>query len=98
MLRKLGFYDKYKKRQKNLAITEVQGILKLKRKQEINSIKSPIPIDQFPELTDNLISLNLAEEQQKDADIRTVTGWIQKHNQQPELNYDSSNFKSVLII
>ena len=74
--KKLGFYDDYKKRQKSLPKTEVQGLFKLKRKQEINSIQYPNPLDEFPDLTDNLISLNLADEQQKDADIRTVKGWI----------------------
>ena len=42
------------------------------KKQEINSVQYPNPLDEFPDLTDNLISLNLADEQQEDADIRTV--------------------------
>ena len=92
-LKKLGFYDEYKKRQTNLPITEIQGLFKLKRKTEINSIEYPNPLDEFPDLTDNLTSLNLAEEQQKDADIRTVISWIQQHNQQPDLKYASTNLK-----
>ena len=71
-LKKLGLYDEHKKRQGNLPITEFQGQFKLKRNQQINSIQHPIPLDEFPELTDNLISLDLEEEKQKDADIRTV--------------------------
>ena len=50
-------------------------------------------MDEFPDLTDNLISLNLTEEQQKDADIRTVIGWIQQNNQQLDLKYASTNLK-----
>ena len=80
-LKKLGVYEDYKKRQNNVPITEIQGLLKLKRKQEINSIEYPNPLDEFPDLTDNLISLNLADEQQKDADIRIVISWIQQNNQ-----------------
>ena len=34
------------------------------RKQEINSIDYPNPLDEFPDLTDNLTRLNLAEDQQ----------------------------------
>ena len=75
------------KNDNNLPITEIQGLLKLKRKHEINSVEYPNPLDEFPDLTDNLISLNLADEQQKDADIRTVIGWIQQNNQQPYLKY-----------
>ena len=93
VLKKLGFYDEYKKRQTNFPITEIQGLFKLKRKQEINSIEYPNPLDEFPDLTDNLISLNLAEEQQKDADIRTAMSWIQQNNQQPDLKYASTNLK-----
>ena len=85
VLKKLGVYEDYKKKQSNSPITEIQGLLKLKRKTEINSIEYPNPLDEFPDLTDNLISLNLAEEQQKDADIRTVISWIQQNNQQPDL-------------
>ena len=83
-LKKLGFYDEYKKRQTNLPITEIQGLFKLKRKTEINLIEYLNPLDEFRDLTDNLISLNLAEEQQKDTDIRTVINWIQQNNQQPD--------------
>ena len=93
VLKKLGFYDEYKKRQTNFPITEIQGLFKLKRKQEINSIEYPNPLDEFLDLTDNLISLNLAEEQQKYADIRTVISWIQQNNQQPDLKYASTNLK-----
>ena len=82
-----------KKRQTNLPITEIQELFKLKRKQEINSIEYPNPLDEFPDLSDNLISLNLAEEQQKDTDIRTVISWIQQNNQQPDLKYSSTNLK-----
>ena len=85
VLKKLGVFEDYKKKQSNSPITEIQGLLKLKRKTEINSIEYPNPLDEFPDLTDNLISLNLAEEQQKDADIRTVISWIQQNNQQPDL-------------
>ena len=92
-LKKHGLYDEYKKRQTNFPITEIQGLLKLKRKQEINSIEYPNPLDEFPDLTDNLISLNLAEEQQKDTDTRTVINWIQQNNQQPDLKYASNNLK-----
>ena len=67
-----------KKRKNNVPITEIQGLLKLKRKHEINSIEYPNPLDEFPDLTDNLISLNSAEEQQKDEDIRIVLSWIQQ--------------------
>ena len=42
-LKKLGYYKDYKKRQSNLPITGIQGLFKLKRKQEINSIEYPIP-------------------------------------------------------
>ena len=77
ILKKLGVYEDYKKKQSNSPITEIQGLLKLKRKQEINSIAYPNPLDEFPDLTDKIFSLNLAEEQQKDADIRTVINWIQ---------------------
>ena len=75
-LKKLGLYDEHKKRQGNLPITEFQGPFKLKRNQQINSIQHPIPLDEFPDLTDNLISLDLEEEKQKDADIRTVKSWM----------------------
>ena len=84
-LKKLGYYADYKKRQSGLPITEIQGLFKLKRKQEVNSIQYPNPLDEFPDLTDNLITLNLAEKQQKDADIRTVISWIQQNIQQPDL-------------
>ena len=93
VLKKLGVYEDYKKKQSSLPITEIQGLLKLKRKQEINSIEYPNPLDEFPDLTDNLISLNLAEEQQKDTDIRTVINWIQQNNQQPDLKYATTNLK-----
>ena len=93
VLKKLGVYDDYKKKQNNLPVTEIQSLLKLKRKQEINSTEYPNPLDEFPDLTDNLISLNLAEEQQKDADISTVISWIQQNNQQPDLKYASTNLK-----
>ena len=63
--KKRGFSDEYKKRQNNFPITEIQRLFKLKRRQEINSIQYPNPLDEFPDLTDNLISFNLAEEQQK---------------------------------
>ena len=76
-LKKLGYYEDNKKRQSNSPITEIQGLFKLKRKQEIISIEYPNPLDEFPDLTDNLISLNLAEEKQKDTDIRTAINWIQ---------------------
>ena len=92
-LKKLGYYEDYKKRQSNLPVTEIQGLFKLKRKTEINSIEYPNPLDEFPDLTDNLISLNLAEEQQKDTDIRTVINWIQQNNQQPDLKYATTNLK-----
>ena len=92
-LKKLGVYEDYKKRQNNVPITEIQGLLKLKRKHEINSIEYPNPLDEFPDLTDNLISLNLADEQQKDADIRIVISWIQQNNQQPDLKYATTNLK-----
>ena len=92
-LKKLGVYDDYKKRQNNVPITEIQGLLKLKRKHEINSIEYPNPLGEFPDLTDNLISLNLADEQQKDADIRIVISWIQQNNQQPDLKYATTNLK-----
>ena len=92
-LMKLGYYEDYKKRQNSVPITEIQGLIKLKRKHEINSIEYPNPLDEFPDLTHNLISLNLADEQQKDADIRTVISWFQQNNQQPDLNYASTNLK-----
>ena len=92
-LKKLGYYEDSKKRQNNLPITEIQGLFKLKRKQEINLIEYPNPLDEFPDLTDNLISLNLADEQQKDADIRTIIHWLQQNNQQPDLKYASTNLK-----
>ena len=92
-LKKLGYYEDYKKRQSNQPITEIQGLFKLKRKTEINSIEYPNPLDEFPDLTDNLIRLNLAEEQQKDTEIRTVINWIQQNNQQPDLKYASTNLK-----
>ena len=64
---KLVYYDKQQhKRQSKIPITEKQGLLKLKRKQEINSTQYPNKLDKFPNLKDNFISLNLAEEQQKD--------------------------------
>ena len=56
VLKKLGYYEDYKKRQSNLPITEIQGLIKLKRKHEINSIEYPNPLDEFPDLTNNLIS------------------------------------------
>ena len=93
VLKKLGYYEDYEKRQSNIPITEIQGLFKLKRKQEINSIEYPNPLDEFPDLTENLISLNLAEEQQKGADIGTVISWIQQNNQQPDLKYASTNLK-----
>ena len=93
VLKKIGDYEHLKRQQNNLPITEIQWLLKLKRKQEINSIQYPNPLDEFPDLTDNLISLNLAEEQQKDTDIRTVIDWIQQNNQQPDLKYASTNLK-----
>ena len=49
----IGYYENYKKRPSNLPITEIQGLFKLKRKQEINSIEYPNPLDEFPDLTDN---------------------------------------------
>ena len=93
VLKKLGVYEHHKKQQNISPITEIQGLFKLKRKQEINSIEYPNPLDEFPDLTDNLISLNLADEQQKDTDIRTVISWIQQNNQQPDLKYASTNLK-----
>ena len=92
-LKKFGYYEDYKKRQSNLPVTEIQGLFKLKRKTEINSIEYPNPLDEFPDLTDNLISLDLAEEQQKDTDIRTVIRWIQQNNQQPDLKYATTSLK-----
>ena len=92
-LKTLGLYEEYKKKHLNNELNEIQGLLKLKRKQEINSIEYPNPLDEFPDLTDNLISLNIAEEQQKDTNIRTVTNWIQQNNQQPDLKYASTNLK-----
>ena len=80
-----------KNEKNNVPITKVQGLLKLKRKHEINSIEYPNPLDVLPDLTDNLISLNLADEQQKDADIRKVISWIQQNNQQLDLKYASTN-------
>ena len=77
----LRLYEEYKTKHLNAEINEIQGLLKLTRKQGINSIQYPNPLDEFPDLTDNLISLNLAEEQQKDAGIRTIIGWIQENNQ-----------------
>ena len=78
------------KKQNNLLISEIQGLVKQINEQEINSIQYPSPIDEFPDLTDKLISLNLAEEQQKDADIRKLTGWIQQNIHQPDLKYAST--------
>ena len=49
-LKKLGYYEDYKKRQSILPITEIQGLFKLKRKREINSIEYPNPLDEFPDL------------------------------------------------
>ena len=49
-LKKHGLYDEYKKRQTNFPITEIQGLFKLKRKQEINSIEYPNPLHEFPDL------------------------------------------------
>ena len=92
-LKTLGLYEEYKKKHLNNELNEIQGLLKLKRKQEINSIEYPNPLDEFPDLTDNLISLNLADEQQKDTDIRTVINWLQQNNQQPDLKYASTNLK-----
>ena len=92
-LKKIGLYDEYLKRESNLPITEIEGLFKFTKKQEINSIQYPNPLDEFSDLTDNLISLNLAEEQQKDADIRIVISWIQQKNQQPHLKYASTNLK-----
>ena len=92
-LKKHGLYDEYRKRHNNFPITEIQGLLKLKRKQEINSIEYPNPLDEFPDLTDNLFCLNLADEQKKDADIRIVISWTQHNNQQPDLKYASTNLK-----
>ena len=89
VLKILGVYEYYKTKQNNVTITEIQVLLKLTRKQEINSIKYPNPLDEFPDLTDNLISFNLAEEQQKDADIRKVIDLMQQNNQQPDLKYSS---------
>ena len=94
--KKIGVYEKYKIRQSSFLITEIHVLLKLKRKQEINSIEFPNPLDEFPDLTDNLISLNLAEEQQKDADIRTVISWNQQNSQQPDLKYASTNLKKSI--
>ena len=68
----------------------IQGLFKLKRKQEINSIQYQNPLDEFPDLTGNLISLNLAEEQQKDAHIKKVISWNQQNNKQPDLKYAST--------
>ena len=81
-LKTLGLYGEYKKKHLNNELNEIQGLIKLKRKQEINLIEYPNPLDEFPDLTDNLISLNLADEQQKDTDIRTVINWLQQNNQQ----------------
>ena len=92
-LKTLGLYEEYKKKHLNNELNEIQGLLKLKRKQEINSIEYPNPLDEFADLTDNLISLNLADEQQKDTDIRTVINWLQQNNQQPDLKYASTNLK-----
>ena len=92
-LKNIGLYDEYKKHQSNLSITEKQGLFKLPKKLEIKSIQYPNPLDEFPDLTDNIVSLNLAEEQQKDADIRIVISWIQQNNQQSDLKYASTNLK-----
>ena len=93
VIKKLGLYEDYKKKQNNLLISEIQELVKLKSKQEMNSIQYPNTLDEFSDLTDNLISLNLAEEQQKCADIRKVIGRIQQNFQQPDLKYVSTNFK-----
>ena len=93
-LKTLGLYEEYKKKHLNNELNEIQGLLKLKRKQEINSIEYANPLDEFPDLKDNLISLNLADEQQKDTDIRTVINWLQQNNQQPDLKYASTNLKT----
>ena len=63
-LQNLGLYEDYKNKHLNTEINEIQGLFKLKRKEEINSIRYPNPLDEFPDLTDNLISLILAEQQQ----------------------------------
>ena len=86
-------YTKFTIKQNNLPISEKQGLVKLKRKQEINSIQYPNPLDEFPDLTENLSSRNLAEEQRKDADIRKVIGWVQQNIQQLDLKYASTNLK-----
>ena len=92
-LKKFGYFEDYKKRQSNLPVTEIQGLFKLKRKTEINSIEYPNPLDEFPDLTDNFISLNLADEQEKDADIRTIINWLHQNNQQPDLKYATTSLK-----
>ena len=74
-------YEEYKKKHFNTEINEIQALIKLMKKQEINSVQYPNPLDEFPDLTDNLISLNLADEQQEDAHIRTVISWIQQNTQ-----------------
>ena len=93
VLKKLGVYEDYKKKQYNLPITKIKCLLKFKRKQEINSIQYPNPLDEFPDLTDNLISLNLADDQQKHAEIRTLIAGFNKTNQKPDLKYASTNLK-----
>ena len=50
VIKKLGLYEDYKKKQNNLLISEIQGLFKLKRKTEINSIEYPNPLDEFPDL------------------------------------------------
>ena len=80
-LKNLGLYEEYKKKHLNTEINEIQALIKLMKKQELNSVQYPNLLDEFPDLTNNLISLNLADEQQEDADIRTVISWIQQNTQ-----------------
>ena len=54
-----------KKNGKVIYTTEIEELFKLKRRQEINSIQYPNPLDEFPDLTEKLISLKIAGEQKK---------------------------------
>ena len=62
--------------------------------ESLNALHAPNPLDEF-DLTDKMTSLNLREEQQKDANIKLVLHWMETHPPDPS-PYMSSELRKYL--
>ena len=62
--------------------------------ESLNALHAPNPLDEF-DLTDKMTSLNLREEQQKDANIKLVLHWMETHPPDPS-PYLSSELRKYL--